>query len=109
LADRFTLYYGGRLARIDEESTAAGSGLDPIPIVSQSSSQSIVEGHSIGPALGFHYSFIERLSIGAEIRLEHSDVDIDTISRAPSSSTQTTQGQITTNDTRADVILRFFF
>src|SRR5688572_16774327 len=27
LADRFTLYYGGRLARIDEESTAAGSGL----------------------------------------------------------------------------------
>ena len=109
LADRFTLYYGGRLARIDEETTGAGIGLDPFPIVSQSSSQSVVEGHSISPALGFHYSFIERLSIGAEIRLEHADVDVDTISRSATGSTQTSQSQITTNDTRADVILRFFF
>ncbi len=114
LAERFTLYYGGRLAHIDEEwksFTATASGVNNTPpAFSQPSQSSTVEGHSIIPALGFHYNIIERLSIGAEIGLDHSEVDAVSIERSQSgTTTQTSTSEITTNDTRADVVLRFFF
>jgi hypothetical protein len=110
LADRFTMYYGARLERIDEEATSSGSSSLSISVVSQPAQFSSAEGHSIVPTLGFHYNIIERLSIGAEIGLNHSDVETNTIVRSQSGAiTTTSTSDITTNDTRADVILRFFF
>jgi hypothetical protein len=110
LADRFTLYYGGRLASIDEETeswSVTGTTLPP----SQPQLTSTADGHSLMPTLGFHYSIIERLSIGAEIGLEHTDVDVETINRSTTTGaiTSTSTGNVTATDTRANVILRFFF
>lgn len=110
LAERFTLYYGGRLARIDEEAKSfATTGINPLPL-SQPSLSGTAEGSSIAPTLGFHYSFIDRFSIGVEIGLDHTEVDAETITRSQSGAiTQTSISEITSNDTRANVILRFFF
>jgi hypothetical protein len=111
LAERLSLYYGGRLARIDEEAKSFNaSSFNTPPSFSQPSQSSSVEGHSIIPTLGFHYNIIERLSIGAEIGLDRSEVETSTINRSQSGAiTSTSSSDITTNDTRAHVILRFFF
>ena len=62
------------------------------------------------PTLGFHYNPIERLSIGAEIGLDRSDVELNTITRSQTgATTATSSSDIATTDTRADLILRFFF
>jgi hypothetical protein len=109
LAERFTLYYGGRVARLDEEvkSFNASALSTPSP---QPSTSSSLEGHSIMATLGFHYNVIERFSIGAEIGLDHSDVETASINRSQSGAiTQTFSSDLTTTDTRADVIFRFFF
>ena len=109
LAERFTLYYGGRLARLDEEvkSFNASALSTPSP---QPSTSSSLEGHSIMATLGFHYNVIERFSIGAEIGFDHSDVETTSITRSSSGAiTQTSSSDLTTTDTRADVIFRFFF
>jgi hypothetical protein len=110
LAERFTLYYGGRLARIDEETKSfASTSLNP-PAVSEPSLSNTAEGSSIVPTLGFHYNIIERLSIGAEIGLDHTEVDTQTIQRSQTGTiTQSATAEITSTDTRANVILRFFF
>jgi len=110
LAERFTLYYGARLASIDEESKSyTVSGTTPPPAEPQQ--LSTAEGHSLMPTLGFHYNIVERLSIGAEIGVERADVDTETISRSTTTGliTATSTSQITATDTRANVILRFFF
>ena len=110
LADRFTLYYGGRLASIDEEAKSFSvTGTTPPP--SQPQQLSTADGHSLMPTLGFHYSIIERLSIGAEIGVDHTDVDTETINRSTTTGaiTSTSTGNVTATDTRANVILRFFF
>jgi hypothetical protein len=111
LAERVTLYYGGRLARIDEKAESfAASGINVPPAFESPSQESTAEGASIAPTLGFHYSIIERLSIGAEIGLEHTKVDTDSINRSSSGAiTQTSTAEITSTDTRANIILRFFF
>jgi hypothetical protein len=110
LAERFTLYYGGRLTRIDEETKSFNASNVNNPPPSQPSGSSTAEGHSIIPTLGFHYNIMERFSIGAEIGLDHSEVDIVSISRSQSGATTlTSMSESTTNDTRADVVLRFFF
>jgi hypothetical protein len=105
------LYYGGRLARIDEEAKSFNAtGVNTTPSLTQPSASSSAEGHSIIPTLGFHYNIVERLSIGAEIGLDHSDVKVSTINRSQSGTvTSTSSSNITTTDTRADIILRFFF
>jgi hypothetical protein len=111
LAERVTLYYGGRLARINQQlKSSSGVSVNTGSPFSQSSQSGTAEGHAIIPMLGFHYSIVKRLSIGAEIGVNHTEVDSVTTSRSQSGSTiQTSSSQITTNDTRADVILRFFF
>ncbi len=112
LADRFTLYYGGRLASIDEEvkSFSASGTVTAPPTFAEPSQMSTAEGSSVMPALGFHYSIVERLSIGAEIGIERSEVDTEAINRLQSGAiSQTASGKITSTDTRANVILRFFF
>jgi hypothetical protein len=112
LADRFTLYYGGRLANIDEEVksfNASGTVTAP-PTLGEPSQVSTAEGSSVMPALGFHYNIVERLSIGAEIGIERSEADTENINRSQSGAiTQSATGTITATDTRANVILRFFF
>jgi hypothetical protein len=111
VADRFTLYYGGRLASIDEESTLfTATGFNALPAFSEPSQSTTAEGHSIMPTLGVSFSITERLSIGAEIGVDHAELDTETFNRSQSgTTTQTGTGTITANDTRANVILRFYF
>ena len=109
LAERFTLYYGGRLARLDEEVKSFNASALSAPSPQPSTSSSL-EGQSIMATLGFHYNVIERFSIGAEIGFDHSDVETASINRSQSGAiTQTSSSDLTTTDTRADVIFRFFF
>jgi hypothetical protein len=113
LAERVTLYYGGRLASIDQKvtsSSSSSSGLNPPPPLSQPTETDTLKGHSIIAALGFHYNVMNRLSIGAEIGIDHTEADTGTINRSQTGmTTQTSTDKITTNQTRADVILRFLF
>jgi len=109
LADRVTLYYGGRIEHTEQESSSSSStGVSTLPPLPTQSST--YNGNAIIPALGFHYNIVPRLSIGAEIGWRYSDVDVTSTNRSQSgSTTQTTQSNITTNDTRTEIVLRFFF
>ena len=111
LAERMSLYYGGRLARIEQEvQSFSAVGVNTIPAFGQPAEINSAEGHSIIPALGFQYNIVERFSIGAEIGVNRSDVETTTINRSQSGAiTSTVSSDITTTDTRADVIFRFFF
>lgn len=111
LAERMSLYYGGRLARIDQEAKSfSAAGVNTVPAFGQPSETSSAEGHSIIPALGFQYNVVERFSIGAEIGLNRSEVEATTVSRSQGGAiTSTASSDITTTDTRADVVFRFFF
>jgi hypothetical protein len=110
MAERFTLYYGGRLARLDEElKSFSGSGVNAAANLADPAQVTSLEGHSIAPTLGFQYYVMERLSIGAEIAIERSEQDIVSFNRGSVLTTQTSRSEITTNDTRAELILRFFF
>jgi hypothetical protein len=109
LAERVTLYYGGRLEHTEEETNLSSStGVSPLPPFPTQSTT--YKSNAIIPTLGFHYNIVQRLSIGAEIGWGYSEADTTSINRSQSgSTTQTSQGNITTNDTRAEVVLRFFF
>jgi hypothetical protein len=108
--ERVTLYYGGRLARIDEQAESfTAIGATTPPPFSQPSQSSTADGRAIIPTLGFHYNVVERLSIGGEIGLDFSEVDLLTTNRSQFGSTQTSISKVTTNDTHAEIILRFFF
>jgi hypothetical protein len=111
LAERMSLYYGGRLARIDQEAQSfTAFGVNTVPAFGQPAETNSAEGHSIIPALGFQYNIVERFSIGAEIGVNRSDVETETVDRSQSGAiTSKVSSDITTTDTRADVIFRFFF
>lgn len=110
LAERMTLYYGGLLARIDEKvKSFTATGPTNPPALSQPSQSSTVEGQAVTPTLGFHYNIVGQLSIGGEIGWEHAKVDGVTTINSQFGSTQTSRTEITGNDTRANIILRFFF
>jgi hypothetical protein len=110
VADRFTLYYGGRVARLDEElKSFSGSGINAAANLASPAQVSSLEGHSIAPTLGLQYNVMERLSIGAEIAIERSEQDVISFSRGSVLTTQTSRSEIATTETRADLILRFFF
>ena len=104
LVDRVNMYFGARLASLDEESmTTSTSG-----IVVQSQTAN-AEGESIGAALGFQYSIMERLTIGAEIRLERTETEAEINFVPAAGMTLTASSEGTSYDTRADLVLRFFF
>jgi hypothetical protein len=109
LAERVTLYYGGRLEHTEQESNLSSStGATPLPPFPTQSST--YKSNAIIPTLGFHYDIVQRLSIGAEIGWDYSKTDATSINRSQSGSiTQTSQSTIKTNDTRANIVLRFFF
>ena len=105
-ADRVTIYYGGRLARIDGHSS---SRPPPAP-VGTVPFKSDTDGHSIAPTVGLHYHPIERFSVGAEIGWDYSYVEPVSVSSAVPGFTPTrTTQKTTTKDSRADIVLRFFF
>jgi hypothetical protein len=110
LAERVTMYYGGRIGRIDEELEAyADSGTISAPPVPELSQSSTVEGHEIIPTLGFHYGIAERFSVGGEVGLDYSDVELTSTNLSSPFFTQTSRTQLSTTDTRAEIVLRFFF
>jgi hypothetical protein len=104
-AEQVTFYYGARLAYTEAELIR-----EPIPSDSRFGSRGSFEmdGQVIAPTLGFEYRFIERLSIGAEISVDHSEqeaVSVTYLGTRP----LTLRTETNRNDTRADVIVRFFF
>jgi hypothetical protein len=110
LSERVTLYYGGRLAAITEESRSVSVTTTSFPIALPPALQSTeVDGHSIAPTVGFQYHFMERLSIGAEVGVEHAELDATTIDDPLLGTTRTFNSDLSGNDTRSNVIVRFYF
>ncbi len=108
-AENISIYYGGRVAYLSDETTFRPFAV-PVPPIGfiqpvQFESRSELDGYSIFPAAGFEYHFSEHLSIGVEVGWEYSKLDGTTsITGSPIEGTK-----IERNNTRANVILRFFF
>jgi hypothetical protein len=96
--ERVTFYYGGRVARLDQEQGAI-----------------VTEGHSIAPVAGFQYHVIERLSIGAELGVDRSEIESVrttpgfTIGNLPPIPPSISTTNTISTDTKAELIVRFFF
>lgn len=107
-ADNFSIYFGGRLARLNDEVVTPLT--DFITGVSVGVTRSETEGYAIAPTLGFQYHVIERFTVGAEVGVEYSDVDLERVVEPlgqPSLPSLTLNRKST--ETKARVILRFFF
>lgn len=111
LGDAVDFYYGARAAYLRQESSTTALILSPAPILpfSVPTQEFDADGFSIAPTLGFQYYLTDRLSLGAEVRWEFTDVS-GTIISTNSSGTETRIEQTTRqSDTRTDVLLRFYF
>jgi hypothetical protein len=111
LGDAVDFYYGARAAYLREESTSAALIISPIflPSVPAPTQESDFDGYSIAPTLGFQYYLTDRLSLGAEVRWEFSDVSGTIMSTGSSGSESEIELSQRENSTRTDVLLRFYF
>jgi hypothetical protein len=108
-AERVTLYYGGRLARLKEEARSERNSDGAVFGKTES------DGNSIVPTIGFEYHMLERLSIGAELGVDRRKVETITTSfyigfpGSPGFPFPPARETVTTRDTKAELIVRFFF
>jgi len=70
LAQSLRLYFGGRLAYLDSQTT-----LYTTPFQGTFSREG--DGFSVAPTLGFEYSFNDHVSLGAEAAWVYQDIDFD--------------------------------
>jgi hypothetical protein len=109
-AERVTFYYGGRLGYLEEKLRSTSLVISTTPSqLAPPFHSSEVDGYSIAPTIGFQYHFMERLSIGAELGWEHAELDGVAVDDPLVGTTITLHGDITADDTRSNIILRFFF
>jgi hypothetical protein len=87
VSESIRIYFGGRLAYIDQESDQAiFSGLFPGNIVV---SRVDADGFRISPTLGFEYLINERFSVGGEAEYFFQDIDRDGAGDSETSGTDT--------------------
>jgi hypothetical protein len=99
--DNVSIYYGARLADINDESSS--TLVDPITGLPIAQSRSDIDGYRIAPTVGFQYT-ISRVAIGAEIGWAYEEVD-QSVSFGGPSTERTTEAE----GTFANVVFRFFF
>lgn len=103
IAESVRLYYGARVAYIDDETkqritTTFGTVED---VVELESSQ---DGYRISPTLGFEYLINEHFSLGGEAEWFYQDIDAD-ISQTDVAGT----AKLKSNGTATRLIVRFTF
>ena len=105
--DRVTLYYGGRVAYSKQlvDTTFVDLSI-PTPVLVN---RTELDGYEIVPAVGLTYSVIERLSIGVEVGWFYSKLDGQEFFSSSFSPPSDLDQELTSNGTRAAVIVRFFF
>ena len=108
--DRVSIYYGARLAYERRESDVISLVLGPAsPFIEPPTQRRKSDGYTIVPTLGLEYFFTDRLSIGAEVGWEYTELD-DTITRTDTSGdVQTITTETDTQDTQTNIVLRFYF
>jgi hypothetical protein len=105
-AERVSVYYGGRLAH----TTGNTSSLSLLAPAGTLPAERDIDGNSITPAVGIQYHPIERFSVGVEIGWEFTEVDDVSVNAGPAGVPRTpTTRTVKARDTRADIVLRFFF
>jgi len=110
LGDALDLYYGARLAYRRQESSSIALLISPVPVTqSLPASTSDLDGFAIAPTLGFQYFLTDRISLGAEARWEFSELSGSSINTSPSGAEIRIKETNRQNDTRTDVLLRFYF
>lgn len=92
LGDDVDFYYGARAAYLRQESSFGGQKSD-------------ADGFSIAPTLGFQYYLTDRLSLGAEVRWEFTELSGTRTFESSDPENYNSSG----NGTRTDVLLRFYF
>ena len=109
--EKASAYLGVRAAYIRSEQTVEQeiSLVTPGGRTSQVvATQTENDGYSIAPTLGFEYFIIDRLTIGAEVAWEYRDLDASVNTSSPflpgHDKTETSS-----NRTRTNIILRFYF
>lgn len=107
VTEDIAIYYGGRIGELEQKTTLRTTLVDPIGLFQPThvDARSESDGHFISASAGLEYSLIERLSISLEVGLERSELDAtQSVTGMPLED-----GTIEQNDTRANIILRFFF
>jgi hypothetical protein len=96
LSQQTRLYYGARLAHLsrDEESVSTTS-----------TSTTEYSGYKFSPTFGFEHYFSEKISLGGEIAIYYSDLDVDRVSTF--SGTSTGSDEMTGTD--SEIIMRYYF
>lgn len=109
-AENFAVYYGGRLARVREETVSTALIISQFPIgIDPPVQRSELDGHVISPTVGIEYRISKRFSVGAEIGWERAELEGTTSTQNVAGTPVTLDRSIETTDTRGSVIVRFFF
>jgi hypothetical protein len=106
IAEQAHLYYGGRLAYVDSESTTVQAGSFGGVIRGEGSS----DGYRIGPTLGFEYIFGGHFSVGGEASYTYLELEGESTTRVGNGlSTSVSDSKQTSQGTQTQLIFRYMF
>jgi hypothetical protein len=108
--ERMGLYYGGRIARLEERSESSTLITSTVPItIPPSTLSSELDGYSVAPTVGLTYSVAERVSVGVEVGVDHTEMDGISVNDPSTGPPTTVSAEVEGNDVRAEIIFRFLF
>ena len=111
VAPNMSFYIGARAAYVYEKFESDSLIISSIPLqgLQPPRQKSELDGFTIAPGLGFQYFIIDRVSLGAEVSWEYTDVSgfVNTIDTSGNQTRLDTESRRT--GTRTDVVLRFYF
>ncbi|HEY0682933.1 MAG TPA: hypothetical protein VGD45_11430 [Steroidobacter sp.] len=99
------IYYGGRLAYVDTESTVT----QPTSFGEVIRSESTQDGYRIGPTLGFEYIFGGHFSVGGEASYTFLKLEGESTASIGDFSASTVETEQESNGTQTRLIFRYMF
>lgn len=109
-AENFSIYYGGRLAHTRERNVVLTSDFNTGAV--SAVNRVDIDGETVAPTLGFQYHILKHLTIGAEVAVEYSDLELKSTTEMPPGVPAEELGALlksTHTETATNIILRFLF
>lgn len=105
ITDAAHVYYGGRIAYVDAQSTST----DVSSFGQLLRSESNQDGYIIGPTVGFEYLFGQHFSVGGEVSYQFLDLEGDARSQIGTFPESVTEIEQKSQSTQTRLIFRYMF
>jgi len=109
-AEHFSIYYGARLSHRRDKHETSLTDFNTGAVTSVGRVD--VSGNTVAPTLGFQYNVLEHFTIGAEVAVEHSSMNLKSGTEVPPGTPAPSLDVRLDNNsttTQTNIVLRYFF